>query len=120
MKFNAAHCQSEQKESPAASKNRSVENTAKKYKNMEVTLEQNYIAKETINRTNGAFGEKIGIFGAWFGCWHAKLSRPFSNAKESYRACLNCGARRRFNAETLKTFGVFYYPPTISLIKNKR
>ena len=89
-------------------------------KDMEVILEQNYIAKETINRTNGAFGEKIGVFSKWFGCWHNELSRPFSNVKESYRACLNCGARRHFNTETLKTFGAFYYPPTISPAGSKR
>lgn len=89
-------------------------------KDMEVILEQNYIAKETINRTNGAFGEKIGVVGAWFGCWHKELSRPFSNAKESYRTCLSCGARRRFSTETLKTFGSFYYPPTIMIVGGKR
>lgn len=87
---------------------------------MEAILEQNYIAKETINRTNGVFGEKIGIFGAWLGCWHSDLSRPFTNAKESYRACLRCGARRHFNAETLTTFGSFYYPPEIPTNGNKR
>jgi hypothetical protein len=30
----------------------------KNLKDMEVILEQNYIAKEIINRTTGAFGEK--------------------------------------------------------------
>lgn len=82
---------------------------------MQIILEQNYIAKETINRTNDVFGEKIGFFGKLFGCWHKELSRPFTTVKKgSYRVCLQCGARREFNAETLKTFGKFYYPPTIS------
>lgn len=89
---------------------------AKNLKYMEAILEQNYIAKETINRTSGAFGEKIGVLGSWFGCWHTQLSRPFTD----YRTCLQCGARRHFNAETLKTFGAFHYPPTISPVSSKR
>ncbi len=82
---------------------------------MQRILEQNYIAKEIINRTDGAFGARIGIFGKMFGCWHGHLSRPFTSEKESYRVCLECGARKHFDAQTLKTFGSFHYPPAISL-----
>ncbi len=82
---------------------------------MQRTLEQNYIAQTVINRTNGSFGAKIGIFGKVFGCWHKRLSRPFTSVKESYRVCLECGARKHFNAQTLETKGSFYYPPAISL-----
>ncbi len=83
---------------------------------MQRTLEQNYIAQTQINRTKGAFGAKIGLFGKVFGCWHKSLSRPFTiNVKESYRVCLNCGARKHFDAQNLKTFGSFHYPPAISL-----
>lgn len=82
---------------------------------MELILEQNRIAQAVLNRTDKVFGDKIGIMGKLFGCWHKELSRPFSNQNESYRACLNCGARKQFDAENLKTFGPFYYPPIISL-----
>lgn len=57
------------------------------------------------------FGEKVGFLARLFGCGHQDLSRPFSQGKTGYRACLGCGARRHFDPETLKTFGSFYYPP---------
>lgn len=79
-------------------------------------LEQNYIAHAVIDRTANAFGEKIGIFGSVFGCWHKHLSRPFMDKNKSYRACLQCGARKAFDAKNLKTFGPFYYPPAISSV----
>lgn len=83
---------------------------------MQRILEQNKIATAQVNRTKGAFGAKIGLFGKVFGCWHKSVSRPFTaNGKESYRVCLDCGARKHFDAETLKTFGSFHYPPAISL-----
>ena len=84
---------------------------------MNIVLEQNRIAQSILNRTDRVFGEKIGIMGKIFGCWHKQLSRPFTNQKSSYRACLHCGALKRFEPETLKTVGPFYYPPTISLEK---
>ena len=62
-------------------------------------------------QSTAVFGKKIGILAALFGCRHKNLSRPFTYGKESYCACLNCGARKNFNAETLTTFGAFYYPP---------
>lgn len=80
---------------------------------MQAVLEQNYIAKNIINKTDNSFGEKIGVFAQMFGCWHKELSRPFTNEKESYRACLHCGARQKFDAEQMKTIKSFYYPPTI-------
>ena len=84
---------------------------------MNTILEQNRIAQTAINRTNRVFGDKIGIVGKIFGCWHKELSRPFTNQRKSYRACLNCGALKHFDAENLKTYGSFHYPPTISLEK---
>ena len=86
---------------------------------MQAVLEQNRIAESIINRTKGVFGNKIGLMGKLFGCWHKHLSRPFTNRSASYRACLQCGARKRFDTETLKTFGPFYYPPAVSLDKDK-
>ena len=45
------------------------------------------------------------------------ISLPFffTNNKSSYRTCLRCGARKRFDAQNLKTFGPFYYPPAASV-----
>jgi hypothetical protein len=85
---------------------------------MQGVLEQNRIAESIINSTKGSFGNKIGLFGKLFGCWHKELTRPFTNKNISYRACLSCGARKRFNTETLKTFGPFHYPPAVSYEEN--
>jgi hypothetical protein len=57
------------------------------------------------------FGKKLGLLAKLFGCPHKQLSRPFSHSGTGYRTCLKCGARKRFNTETLETFGGFYYPP---------
>jgi hypothetical protein len=45
-----------------------------------------------------------------FGCWHRDMSLPFSRDKESYRTCVACGARRRFDLERWTMVGPFYYP----------
>jgi hypothetical protein len=66
-------------------------------------------------RKETEFGKKIGLFGVLFGCWHQHLSRPFTHHKQSYCVCLDCGARRHFNPQTLETNGAYYYPPDISL-----
>lgn len=79
-------------------------------------LDQNKIAEESIDRTTGAFGARIGVMGTLFGCWHKQLSRPFTNRNASYRVCLSCGARKKFDTETLETTGPFYYPPAISFV----
>ena len=81
---------------------------------MQAVLEQNFIAERVIDRTEGSFGERIGIIGKIFGCWHKEMSRPFTSKKSSYRACLDCGARKRFDTESFKTVGAFYYPPAVS------
>ena len=84
---------------------------------MEAILHQGRIAEAIINRTEGAFGQQIGFMGKIFGCWHKGLSRPFTNRNASYRACLNCGARKKFDTKTLKTYGPFYYPPAVMFIE---
>lgn len=82
---------------------------------MEAVLDQGRIAEAIINRTDGAFGQKIGFVTKIFGCWHKNLSRPFTNRRASYRSCLHCGARKQFDVETLKTFGPFYFPPAVNV-----
>ncbi len=57
------------------------------------------------------FGDKVGIFVRLFGCGHRNLSRPFSHKRVAYRTCLQCGARKQFNTQTLETVGGFYNPP---------
>lgn len=85
---------------------------------MQTILEQNRIAESLVNRTRETFGNKIGLLSSLFGCWHKSLSRPFTIGSDSYRACLDCGARKHFDPQTLKTFGSFHYPPAVSLGKN--
>lgn len=87
---------------------------------MQAVLEQNYIAKKNNDKNEQTFGERIGLITSLFGCWHKDLTRPFTNGKESYRACLHCGARQKFDAERMKTMKKFYYPPTISLVSDRR
>ena len=44
-----------------------------------------------------------------FGCWHTDMSRPFTRDGESYRACLNCGAHRKFDPARWEMVGAYYY-----------
>jgi len=44
-----------------------------------------------------------------FGCWHREMSRPFTLGGQSYRACLDCGARRAFDTKSWKMVGAYYY-----------
>jgi hypothetical protein len=44
-----------------------------------------------------------------FGCWHMEMGRPQTQGEETYRACLGCGARRRFDPESWRMFGEFYF-----------
>ena len=48
-----------------------------------------------------------------FGCWHVNMSRPFGRGNETYRTCVACGARRRFDSEQWEMVGSFYYPERI-------
>jgi hypothetical protein len=46
-----------------------------------------------------------------FGCQHREMSRPFSRHGESYRVCISCGARRRFDQNTWNSSGGYYFKP---------
>lgn len=50
---------------------------------MQTILEQNRIAQSFGNQTDKAFGNKIGLLGMLFGCWHKSLSRPSTIANDS-------------------------------------
>jgi hypothetical protein len=51
--------------------------------------------------------------GGWltrlFGCRHKEMSRPLSIQGQTYRTCLDCGARRQFNVGRWEMQGDFYY-----------
>lgn len=64
------------------------------------------------------FAQKSGLMAKLFGCRHEDVGRPFSYGNTAYRSCLNCGARRQFNPETLETHGNFYFPPVIKTEQN--
>ena len=74
------------------------------------------IEQVEIKNNQNVFGDKVGFFGRLFGCWHENLSRPFVQEKTAYRSCLDCGARRQFDTQTLQTFGSYYYPPIVKRI----
>ena len=37
------------------------------------------------------------------------MSRPFTRDGESYRTCLDCGARRQFDSARWEMVGAYYY-----------
>ena len=49
--------------------------------------------------------------GTLLGCPHKEMSRPFSRQGETYRVCINCGARRTFDQKTWKPVGPYYFRP---------
>jgi hypothetical protein len=55
------------------------------------------------------FEKPVGLLSRIFGCKHKDMTRPFSNGRENYRVCTNCGAHRRFDTKTFKTYGPFYF-----------
>jgi hypothetical protein len=65
----------------------------------------------------------LAAFGHWlggmFGCPHKEMSRPFSRHGETYRVCINCGARRGFDQQAWNSAGPFYFNPasTTNLIE---
>lgn len=68
-------------------------------------------SRENIEQTNESFiTRKVsGWIGRMFGCRHKEMGRPFSNDGQTYRACLNCGARRSFSIRRWEMRGDFYY-----------
>lgn len=79
---------------------------------MQVVLRQD-IVDTVFEPVESSLGKRIGVFGKLFGCWHKKLSRPVTRKSLSYRACLDCGARRKFDTESFRTLGPFFYPPMV-------
>lgn len=86
---------------------------------MQAILEQNLTLERVNDRNDDSLGTRIGLLGKIFGCWHKRLTRPFSDKKVAYRACLECGARRVFDTKSFKTLGTFYYPPSVAFDRNR-
>lgn len=82
-------------------------------------LEQNGVFDVNTDRSETAAGRKISLMGKLFGCWHKRLTRPMTSRHESYRACIECGARKNFNTESFKSSGPFYYPPSVRPDSNR-
>ena len=75
---------------------------------MEAVVEQagrdlSAVVPDLVNKVSRAAGRI-------FGCRHVNMSRPFSRGNETYRTCVACGARRRFDLEQWEMVGSFYYP----------
>jgi hypothetical protein len=68
---------------------------------------------ERTRRSNvsGSVGSWLAAF---FGCPHKEMSRPFSRQGETYRVCINCGARRSFDDTTWNSSGPYYFKPARS------
>ena len=75
---------------------------------MEAVLEQAGVER------SGLVTDRIGrvkkIFRRMFGCWHRHMSLPFTRGSETYRTCVDCGARRRYDLEQWRMVGAFYRP----------
>jgi hypothetical protein len=56
------------------------------------------------------FARINGVLRRAFGCWHLQMSLPFTRDNETYRACVSCGARRRFDLDQWAMVGDFYHP----------
>lgn len=79
---------------------------------MQAVLKQSGFANAAIDKPEEFRGRNIGILGSLFGCWHKRLTRPITTDRSTYRACLECGARKSFDTRTFRSSGRFYYPPT--------
>lgn len=75
---------------------------------MERVIEQE--GMDLWNPTSGLLAQIENGLVRVFGCWHIELSLPFTRGRETYRTCVACGARRRFDLEQWLMTGEFYYP----------
>lgn len=66
---------------------------------------------------NGSLSEAIRI--NWlthlFGCWHKRMGTPFTRGGQTYCACRECGACRKFDMVRWKSVGSYYYNPILAL-----
>ena len=57
---------------------------------------------------NGLAALLASYFLRLFGCRHMQMSRPVTLNGETYRFCLDCGVRRRFDVAGWRTHGPYY------------
>ena len=43
------------------------------------------------------------------GCFHWHKSRPFTSGQMTYRVCVDCGARRRFDLDRWEVYGPYFF-----------
>jgi hypothetical protein len=85
---------------------------------MQLILDQNFLAENAAGREASRPDRKIGLFVSLFGCWHKRLTRPFTSGKDTYMACTECGARKKVDTKSFKVSRAFYYPPSVSFDRN--
>lgn len=73
---------------------------------MEAVLEQAGIDRPGLR--TGRVSRVKNVFRRMFGCWHQRMSLPFTRGGETYRTCVDCGARRRYDLERWRMIGPFY------------
>ncbi|HEY6246038.1 MAG TPA: hypothetical protein VIX17_18965 [Pyrinomonadaceae bacterium] len=71
------------------------------------TVSQPFSSGSAVSRLRAALPMLLG-------CWHRNLGRPFTRDDESYRACLDCGARRRFDLTSWRMSGPFFFQTTFA------
>jgi hypothetical protein len=50
---------------------------------------------------DSSFKPLVSFLSRIFGCWHVHMGWPITASGETYRTCLDCGARRRFDPKKL-------------------
>jgi hypothetical protein len=75
----------------------------------QITLKQYGHGRTVALRPKELTAQVSGWITRLFGCWHVEMSRPFTRDGESYRACLECGARRKFDSTRWEMVGAYYY-----------
>jgi hypothetical protein len=77
---------------------------------MELQTQQAIIENNPYLRQSNESGGGIAVWiTRLLGCRHREMSRPFSSQGQTYRSCLDCGARRQFNLGRWEMQGKFYY-----------
>jgi hypothetical protein len=75
----------------------------------QITLKQYAHGGHSRTEPDGLTGQLSNWLTRVFGCWHSEMSRPFTHDNESYRTCLECGARRNFDPMKWEMVGAYYY-----------
>lgn len=72
------------------------------------------VKKETLRRTDPNRFVHF-LYKLFFsGCWHRKMSRPFTRDGRTFCVCLRCGMRRDFDLKAWKSTGGYYYGRDLS------